>query len=148
MYGFTLVARSGTGLGKEPPASGDQPQVWVIVDLTKPDVDMGEAKLVCKGKARHVTMKWSARDTNLGRQPVTLSWAEKAAGPWRVIAANLEPVGEYKWEVPDGTPPSVLLRAEATDLAGNMGKAETSKPMMLDNKTPFVKIVNVQSNGR
>jgi len=28
MYGFTLLAKSGTGIGKEPPQSGDQPQVW------------------------------------------------------------------------------------------------------------------------
>ena len=42
MYGFTLLARSGTGMGKERPAAGDQPQVWVIVDLTKPDVQLAD----------------------------------------------------------------------------------------------------------
>jgi hypothetical protein len=31
-YGFTLLARSGAGLSKKPPAPGDEPQIWVIVE--------------------------------------------------------------------------------------------------------------------
>jgi len=36
LYGLTLLARNGVGLGKRPPAPGDQPQIWVEVDTTKP----------------------------------------------------------------------------------------------------------------
>ena len=35
-YGFTLLAKSGVGLGDPPPRAGDPPQIWVEVDLTKP----------------------------------------------------------------------------------------------------------------
>src|SRR5262249_49409059 len=34
LYGFTMVARSGVGLGSRPPQIGDQPQIWVEVDET------------------------------------------------------------------------------------------------------------------
>ncbi len=147
MYGFTLVARSGIGLGKEPPAAGDQPQVWVIVDLSAPEVVLSEVVPVFSGKSQHVTIKWQASDKNLGRQPVTLSYAEKAEGPWKVIAANLDAMGSYKWQVPDGMPPRVLLRVEAADMAGNVGQVQSSKAIVLDSARPVVKIVNVEPNA-
>src|SRR5262249_22634088 len=37
-YGFTLIPRSGVGLADKPPQAGDQPQIWVEVDETKPDL--------------------------------------------------------------------------------------------------------------
>ena len=38
IYGITLVAKSGVGLGDQPPKVGDRPQFWIEVDLTKPVV--------------------------------------------------------------------------------------------------------------
>ena len=147
MYGFTLVARSGIGLGQEPPAAGDQPQVWVIVDLSKPEVKLSDVTPVTKGKEQEVTIKWSAADKNLGRGPVTLSYAETEEGPWQVIAANLESNGQYNWKVPSAIPAKVFVRAEAADLAGNMGRAQTPKPLLMDSSLPKVSIVNVEANG-
>jgi hypothetical protein len=147
MYGFTLVARSGIGLGQEPPAAGDQPQVWVIVDLSKPEVKLNEVTPLTKGKEQEVTIKWSAADKNLGRGPVTLSYAETEEGPWHVIAANLESSGQFNWKVPTAIPAKVFVRAEAADLAGNMGRAQTPKPLLMDSSLPKVSIVNVEANG-
>jgi hypothetical protein len=147
MYGFTLVARSGIGLGNEPPQAGDQPQVWVVVDLTAPEVQLGEVTASVQGKTQHVSFKWQAVDKNLGRQPVTLSYAEKPEGPWKVLAANLDASGTYKWQVPEGMPPRVLIRVEAADMAGNVGQVVSSKPIVLDCAKPTVKIVNVEPNG-
>ena len=121
--------------------------MWVIVDLTKPTVELAQATPSFKGDSQKITFKWTSTDKNLGRQPVTLAYAAKPEGPWRVIAANLEASGEYKWDVPSGTPGRVLVRAEATDLAGNVGRAQSTKPTVLDNKLPVVSIVNVQANG-
>jgi hypothetical protein len=147
MYGFTLVARSGIGLGKEPPAAGDQPQVWVIVDLTKPDLQLTEVVPTNKGKTQEVAIKWSASDKNLGRGPVTLSYAESEEGPWHVIAGNLKSAGSYNWQVPSGIPPRVFVRAEAADLAGNVGRSQSNKPIVMDASMPKVSIVNVEANG-
>jgi hypothetical protein len=147
MYGFTLLARSGTGLAKEPPQPGDSPQVWVIVDLTRPDVQMTDVTPSLQAGQQTVSLKWRATDKNLGRQPITLSYAEKDEGPWKVIAAGLENVGSFNWEVPKGTPAKVLFRVEASDLAGNVGRAQMTKPVLMDNSVPSVTILNVDSNG-
>lgn len=147
MYGFTLVARSGIGLGKEPPAAGDQPQVWVIVDLTKPDVQLTEVVTSNKSKTQEVSIKWNASDKNLGRNPVTLSYAESEDGPWTVLAANMSATGSYMWKVPANIPPRVFLRAEASDLAGNVGRAQSSKAILMDASMPKVSIVNVEANS-
>src|SRR5205823_11509205 len=37
VYGFFLVVKSGAGLGKQPPKSGDAPQMRVEVDTTLPE---------------------------------------------------------------------------------------------------------------
>ena len=146
-YGFTLLARSGTGMAKEPPQPGDSPQVWVIVDLTKPEVQLTEATPGLEGNQQMVQIKWKASDKNLGRQPITLSYAEKEEGPWKVIAAGLDNQGSYTWEVPKGTPAKVLLRVEAIDLAGNVGRAQMSKRVLMDTMVPTVKILEVDANG-
>jgi hypothetical protein len=142
MYGFTLVAKSGLGLGKEPPASGDQPQVWVIVDLTKPDVQLTEMSPAKKG--HEITIGWKATDSNLGRQPITLSYSEKEDGPWKVIASNLENNGKYVWQVPQELA-RILVRVDASDLSGNVGSAQSAKPIMLDSSTPKVSIIAVEA---
>ena len=144
MYGFTLLAKSGIGLGKEPPNPGDQPQVWVIVDLTKPDVQLTELTPNNTGRTQQVNIAWKASDKNLGRQPITLMYAEKEEGPWKVIANNLENNGKYTWQAP-GDAARVLVKVEATDLAGNVGKSQSATPVALDNARPSVSIVNVEA---
>jgi hypothetical protein len=145
MYGFTLLARSGLGLGKEPPAPGDLPQVWVMVDLSKPVVSLGEITPNLKGKTGSVAIRWKAVDKNLGSTPVGLYYAEKEAGPWQPIATHLENTGRYVWQVPASAPASFFLRVDATDLAGNMGRAQTAKAVLLDTSRPTVSILDVES---
>ena len=145
MYGFTLVARSGLGLSKEAPVSGDQPQVWTIVDLTPPEVQVTE--VAPNADSKQLVIAWKASDKNFSRTPISLSYAETEAGPWRMIAANLENNGKYTWQMPPGTPAKFIVRAEATDLAGNVSRALWSKPLLLDNSTPTVSITNVESNS-
>jgi hypothetical protein len=93
LYGFTLLARNGVGLGKRPPSSGEQPQVWVEVDVTKPVVKLLDIQPGLIGDSQHLSICWKATDTNLGQRPITLSYAEQVAGPWSVIAANIENTG-------------------------------------------------------
>jgi hypothetical protein len=144
MYGFTLLARSGIGLGHEPPRSGDVPQVWVVVDLTKPVVELNEVTPGIDYKNQTVKIRWTASDKNLGRNPICLSYAEKAGGEWKLIAENLKNTGEYIWQVPKTTPTRFLVRVEATDLAGNVGFAEAKQHALLDPSRPSVWILNVE----
>lgn len=143
-YGFTLVARSGLGLGKQPPVSGDPPQVWVEVDLTKPVVSLVDVKHGIGAKAREVTITWAATDRNLARRPVTLAYAEKAEGPWMPLAANIDNSGSYVWNMPQNAPTSFHIRVEAVDLVGNVGFAQSVKPIVIDLSQPTTHILGVE----
>jgi hypothetical protein len=147
MYGFTLRARSGLGLAKDPPAAGDQPQVWVVVDLTRPNVTLDDVSPSVAARTQTLAIHWKATDKNLGRHPINLYYAEKEEGPWKPIATSLENNGIYHWQMPSGAPARLLVRVEATDLAGNVGRAQSPKPVLLDMSRPTVSILGVEPNG-
>ena len=147
-YGFTLLARSGAGLGKKRPGPGDDPQVWVIVDQTAPDVQLLETRPLKVNRGAALSIHWKASDTNFGRQPISLSYAERVEGPWHSVAAHLPNTGHYIWQAPSGLPNQFLIRVEATDLAGNMSQAQSPAPVVLDSSTPTVSIVAVEAGGR
>src|SRR5207249_1465201 len=80
VYGFTLLVRSGVGLSERQPRSGDAPQVWVEVGLTNPVVHWVDAVPGRGSDSGWLTITWKAIDKNLGREPITLSYAEKPLG--------------------------------------------------------------------
>ena len=126
VYGLTLLARSGVGLGDRPPQVGDRPQLWIEVDTTKPAVKV-LAVVVGNGADKgKLTVNWSAFDKNPTPMPITLSYAEKADGPWKAFAEKLPNNGRYVWSMPtEGIPYQFLVKVEAADLAGNVGEAIT-----------------------
>ena len=132
LYGFTLLARNGSGLGKDAPASGEQPQVWVMVDVTKPVVQIASVELDRGAKAPTVEIHWVAKDKNLGPRPITLSYSEQAEGPWTPIAAGVENSGQYEWQPPATVPHRIYLKVEAVDMPGNAASAQTANPLRLD----------------
>ena len=136
VYGLTLVVKSGVGLGDPPPRMGDQPQMWVEVDLKSPDVRLLGAEASRGGDLATLTVTWTATDKNLDVQPITISYAELADGPWTPIAQNLENSGRYVWTVPAGSPHRFFLRVEARDKARNVGVADTKQPIIVDLKQP------------
>lgn len=144
LYGFTLVVRSGVGLSEREPQVGDQPQVWVEVDLTKPVAKLGAIEVGRGPDAGRLFIQWTASDKNLGPQPITLSYAEQAGAPWKPIAANLENTGRYVWQMPADVPYKFLVRVEATDRAGNVGSDTTAKPIIVDLSQPKGVILNVE----
>jgi hypothetical protein len=151
VYGFSLVARNGVGLGKRPPRAGESPQVVLEVDLTRPAVRLMGVQVDGDAADRRLVVTWRALDRNMGRRPIVLSYAEQAEGPWQPIADGLENSGRYVWKVPAAAPLRFLLRVEATDLAGNVGAAQTASPVLMDQSQPEVSIRTVEpttSSGR
>ncbi len=143
-YGFTMVARNGTGMSKESPHPGDTPQIWVEVDTTKPTVYLASAEPGTGAKSPNVTVRWSASDKNLGVQPITLSYAEQADGPWIPFATAIENTGKFVWEMPPTAPHQFFVRVEATDMAGNAAAAQTPTPVVIDMSLPTVSILGVE----
>ena len=132
LYGFTLLARNGSGAGKEAPQPGDQPQVWVSVDVTKPVVQITSLELIHGGKTPTLMIRWTAKDKNMGPRPINLAFSEEAEGPWTPIAAGLDNNGQYEWQPTGGLPHHLYVRVEASDLHGNVGAAQTSNPLRID----------------
>jgi len=133
LYGFTLLARNGSGVGKDAPASGEQPQVWVMVDVTKPVVQIVGVELDRNAKSPTVEIHWVAKDKNLGPRPITLSYGEQAEGPWTPIAAGVENSGQYEWQPKADVPHHIYLKVEAVDMPGNAASAQTANPLGLES---------------
>jgi hypothetical protein len=144
LYGITLVASSGIGLKKRPPRPGDNAQVWIDVDVTKPMVRLTGCTVGTGADADSLTITWRAADKHLGERPITLSYAEQADGPWSTIVANVENTGSYVWKMPSNVPQRLMIRLEATDLAGNVGLTQTHEPVLVDLAKPNVSILSVR----
>jgi hypothetical protein len=148
LYGFTLLARSGVGLGERPPQIGDQPQVWVEVDLTRPVVQL-HSVIVGQGADKgKLTITWTAKDRNLAAKPITISYAEESGGTWTPIALHLANSGRHVWTMPENVPYQFLIRVEAVDRAGNVGEAITPNLVKVDLAQPKVKILDVGPAGK
>lgn len=147
LYGFTVVATNGMGIGKTPPQPGDPPHVWVDVDTTRPDVHLLSTQAGGDATGRTLTLRWSAMDRNLVTRPITLSYAEQPQGPWIPFATNLENNGFYTWRMSPGLPARVLVRVEATDRVGNVTADASSLPAPVDMLQPTATIKNVSRNG-
>jgi hypothetical protein len=148
LYGFTLLAKNGIGLSKDPPHSGDLPQVWVEVDLTRPAVSLTDVKAGYENKIPALTILWKASDKNLGGQPINLAYSEKEEGPWQPIASSLDNSGRYIWPLRAGLPPRIFVKIEARDLAGNVGVAKTPTPVQVDLSRPVVQVLDVEVSGQ
>jgi hypothetical protein len=144
VYGITMCAKSGVGLGERPPQIGDRPQMWIEVDLTKPAVQIQNVIVGNGADKGKLSILWSARDKNLGNDPITLSYAEQAKGPWKTISEKLSNSGRFIWALPERVPYQFYVRVEAVDRAGNIGEAITADLVRVDLAMPKVKILNVE----
>uniref|UniRef100_A0A7C2NXQ8 Fibronectin type III domain-containing protein n=1 Tax=Schlesneria paludicola TaxID=360056 RepID=A0A7C2NXQ8_9PLAN len=147
-YGLTLVVKSGVGLGDRPPQTGDVPQMWVEVDLTKPVVEVKGVEAGRGADAGNLTIQWRAEDKNLAAAPISLSYAENPEGPWTSMVGGLENTGRYVWRIPPGTPYRFHVRVEAVDKGGNIGHADTPKPVIVDLSLPRGRLTGVDSPAR
>lgn len=144
-YGFTLIARSGVDLGEQPPRSGDIPHFWVEVDETRPVVRLIGVDVGRGIDLGNLSITWTASDRYLGPNPIQISYAKTAEGPWTPAVSNLPNTGRYVWRLPnDGLPYQFFLRVEATDLAGNVGTAETTAPVKVDLSTPKARVISAE----
>lgn len=132
LYGFTLLARTGSSPSKDAPKTGDMPQVWVAIDMTRPAVKMGSISLAAGSHGRRLKIHWTATDKHLGPRPIKLCYATQPTGPWNIIANHLENNGHYEWQMADSTPRRFYLRVEATDLMGNVGVVEMPRAVRIE----------------
>jgi hypothetical protein len=148
LYGFILIPRSGVGLARKPPVDGEAPQLWVEVDLELPQIAINEPVVGIGRDNGKLTITWSAKDKNLGPDPITISYAAESNGEWKPIASHIRNTGKFVWQMPAMTPYRFLVRVHATDRAGNVGSAQTLKPVVVDLATPETVILGVDAVAR
>jgi hypothetical protein len=141
LYGFTMVVHGGGSHAGHAPQEGDRPQIWVEVDTTLPNVRILGIDAGVGETNRCLTITWRASDKNMGARPVGIAYALEAAGPWTMIAGQLENTGRYVWHMPADMPHHFLVRVDATDQAGNVGCAA----LPVDLAQPTATIVAVEN---
>jgi hypothetical protein len=144
LYGFRIAVQSRVGFGSQNPQSGDRPDVWICVDLTKPNVQILSAEPGTGDQAGQLIIRWQAADQMLAAGPVSLSFSESRGGPWTAIASGLENTGEYCSPVDARVPRQIYLRLDVRDEAGNVGTFETPQAVAIDPFRPAARIRGVR----
>jgi len=150
-YGISLVARSASGVGDQPPAPGDPPQTWVEVDSSPPVVMMRPPQVGSGPNAGKIALAWSASDLHLTPRSTSIFWkADQPGADWQLVAAGLENEGRYVWNVPPSVPDRFHVRIEATDTVGHRGGADTtdSGPIQIDRSRPRSRIIGLDPSSR
>ncbi len=142
VFGLRLVVSNGLGFGGNPPARGDQPTSSIEVDLSSPHVQIREIEPVATGGG-HLEIRWSAGDKNLGPEPISLYYRARPDAPWAIIARNVKNDGLYRWTFPRDQGAQFYIRLEATDLAGNVSRADTNTPVMVDMTEPRATVLGI-----
>lgn len=144
IYGFRIVVYSGSGLGGLPPKSGDQPDVWLGVDLTSPEAKILSAEQGTENRAGELLVSWEASDRMLADRPISLQFSSQPSGPWSTIAAGLPNTGAYVWRLDNRVPDIVYLRMDVRDEAGNVRNADYGQPISIYRQRPAGRITNVR----
>jgi hypothetical protein len=145
LYGFTLVPRSGVGRSAPGPQPGDEPQIWIEVDWTKPVVHLRTVDVGRGADDGFLLVSWTADDKNLADRPVTLSWAADQKGTWTTLAENLPNDGFYRWKIDeDKVPVQFYIKVQARDRAGNVGEAITAELIKVDLKQPRANVNGIE----
>ena len=150
-FGLSLVARSSSGLGDQPPAPGDPPQTWVEVDTTPPAVQLFPPQIGTGAHAGKVAITWRVSDLHLAPRSVSILWRpEQTGASWQPVVESQENIGQFIWTVPPGLPGRFHIRVEAVDTVGHRGFAETTDtgPVIVDRSRPRSRIIGLDPNAR
>jgi hypothetical protein len=146
LFGVRLAITNGNGFGGTAPVRGDQPQCWIEVDTTAPFVQLRPTEVVPNGGA--LDIRWSASDLNLGAECVSLFFRIGTDAPWQPIARGLKNDGLHRWAFPRDIGSKFLFKVEVVDQAGNIARAESLAPVVLDMAEPHASVLGVSAIGK
>ncbi len=143
-YGFAIRVKSGVGLAKIPPQPSDSPELTVTVDRQPPRATLLPVRQGEGTSSSRLLIEWKVTDEALPEQPVALSYAEQLSGPWMPLGGWRANTGRYDWVIGPDVPPQVYVRLDARDRAGNVSRAETDQPMIIDLSRPTARFLSVE----
>ncbi len=148
LYGFRIAIRSKDGIAGRGPSSGDQPDMWVLIDVTSPLVKITSVPYGRQSEAGNLVINYSVSDTNLTLRPIELAWSTNPDGPWTTIEKDLRNEGRFVWKPGQNVPERVFLRARANDRAGNVGLHHLSQTIDMSGLVPRGTIFGVVPVGK
>jgi hypothetical protein len=83
-----------------------------------------------------LVIDYTCEDVHLVDRPITLSFSERADGPWTTIATGLANTGIYLWKASPDLPEKIYLRLECVDKAGNVGEHRLDLPIDIHGLAP------------
>jgi hypothetical protein len=146
-YGFRLVIESIGGLEGSTPRPGDEPEAIVGVDLTKPQVLLGDVRQGVGYFADQLSIEWRADDEHLAERPIDLYYSNRDTGPWIPIATNLPNSGRHSWRLQRHLPRQLFIRAEARDEAGNVAAVASPQAIDIDVSVASGSLKSVRPSG-
>ncbi|MBI3463601.1 MAG: hypothetical protein HY000_11160, partial [Planctomycetes bacterium] len=145
VYGLTLVAKNGLGVGERPPVSNDPPQTWVEIDTTPPQVRLFTPEIGKGPDLGSLIITWKAEDPNLGEHCVSLFYDEGFQGNWKPIATGIDNTGRYVWKLDSQVPPRFRVVIKVADQAGNFEIVKSDE--VTDNSKPRPRIQAISPTG-
>lgn len=146
-FGFDIRASSGVGLVNDPPQSGEDAPIVVVVDQTPPVVSLYPVEQGTGADTNKLSIRWQVQDENPSSMPVALYYSASPNGPWEPISGWEADRGQYEWTVGPSVPTRLYVRLSARDAAGNVTHAQTREPVVIDLSRPKARIVDIEAMG-
>lgn len=143
-YGLAFRVTNGVGRVDIPPQPGDKPEVRISVDRSPPIVTMKPLEPGQDQEAHCAIITWSAVDQDLAERPIALFYSMAATGPWEPIPGWHPNTGRFVWKLPPTLDQPFYVRLDARDQAGNITKAYSEKPFVVDRATPRARVTEVE----
>ena len=135
-YGFKIVVHSKDGLTGQGPSSGDDPDMWVLIDTQSPMVRIKSVPYGRGKEAGRLVVNYSVSDKFLTLRPIVLAYSPNPQGPWEVIGDGLRNEGRFVWKPTPDVPDRIFLRIDALDKAGNVGVHMLSQAIDVSGLVP------------
>ena len=150
LFNFIIIVENHTTQSGRVPKKGEASQVQVMVDTTKPVVEIISTRVATNGdRGAVVDIRWKATDANIAPVPIKIEYQairrnRQDAPEWKAITPDwIDNTGQHTWSAPPGDAYEFLIRVTCKDRAGNENKFETVKPINTDLTVPGVEGVDV-----
>lgn len=136
LFGFRMVIVGANGLASNRPRPGDKADTWILVDTAPPQSRLSSALYGTGKEVGSLIIEYRAKDEYLGERPISLFYSESPAGPWQVISRGIRNQGRFVWPSNPNLPPTIYLKMETVDLAGNVTSSTLDIPIQVEGIAP------------
>jgi hypothetical protein len=150
LYNVIVLVKTHLGLSGREPVRGDPGHLQVIVDETKPTVELLGTKVAPNGdRGAVVNITWRAQDANIAPIPIKLEYRAAKSEEWKGVtpAEWVDNTGQHTWTPPTGDAHEFFIRVACKDRAGNEHQVTSPTPVNVDLVRPQVEYGDVAPGG-